>query len=519
MYVANELNQPGPGRVLIVGRDPGEDETLYRFDESTGTSYPQGRPFVGKAGGILDEVLAGTGLRRQDVNLANVVQWRPENNDFKRHSPERVAEGVMNLQQLCERLKPSLIITLGNEAAHALVAEWPSSGRGIYGAKGIEERRGYFWDTRYGSVLTTLHPAGVLRKPHPGRYLLGMDFRRGRRWLNHQLPRDEVPPIQRLRSDAVVASLATATLTAWDVETKWDHTALLCSGYAGDNYLPYVATCPYEFNQWGIKVLQRAKRLVGHNGAGFDVPAVKLFYDLDLTGSYLDDTQQMWWAIEPDLAGTGDTDAEDDAVSANRMTRKGLAFLASLYFNLPWWKNYPDEGDPEHLEKMVKINGTDAFVTRWLADCLMKEVTDLQVTDQYRLAVSLYPATVGMLLRGIRVNEILRKQRQNALESRSEASRALASQAGLKYIEEHDVEAFAKLKTCKSCHNGKKKKLTCEACNHEGKLKVYSFNPFSPQQMKQFLYEAIGAPKNLWHGKVTTDSSALKKVLRWSRGQ
>lgn len=535
-YVPYEINSPKPGGILLVGRDPGDHEV------------EQGRPFVGLAGELLDSVLSETGFRRQDVNIANTVCWQPPGNDFKAHDPRQVALGVQQLHQLIDKLRPRLTITLGNEAAHALIDRWPNGrtqqpGSNIFGASGIHERRGYFWDTPNGCVLTTLHPAGVLRKAVPGRYLLGMDFRRGRRWLDGTLPRDAFP-VQtiRLNSPFMVEKILQSQLVAWDIETKWDMTALLCSGFCGDDYQPYVALWGYEFDRYARPILAQDRvPLVGHNGPGFDVLAMRRFYNLHVPG-YRHDTQQMWWALEPDLAGSGDTDEEDAELRPTRMTRKGLAFLASLYFNLPWWKDYPPPEDPDHVEKMVVLNGRDAFVTRWLADCMLAEMAQARVLAQYESAVALYPALGEMTLRGINVNESLRQGRLDSLKQRYESAQSESSRPGLQYIMQKAVPAFSHSRRCSCCGGGKVSRTACwrcagfdkkpskkaqgsttlgpcVQCHGAGKITDYKFNPFSPVQMKQFLYEVIEAPKQVWNKKVTTDSTALKKILRWARGQ
>jgi len=553
IIVPPELNAKRGHAVLVVGRDPGEEEVTA------------GRPFVGRAGQLLDSMLSELGLRREDVNITNTVSIRPANNDFKNHDPQQVAEGVSELQRLVLRLEPSLIIALGNEASHALVEDWPSSrkqGLTIYGAKGIEDRRGYFWDTRYGTVLTTLHPAGVLRKAVPGDYLLRLDFGRARRWLSGALPRDVFPEIKRLRSHIAARNLTHSRLVGWDIETKWSNTADLCHGFCGDDMQPYVAVCPWEFETFGQQILESSVPLVTHNGLGFDIPAMRIFRKLKVHVEH--DTQHMWWALEPEIAGRDETGGEEVSMrETHRMTRKGLAFLASVYFNLPWWKNYPEDDDPEHLAKMVMINGNDAYVTRWLADCLLQEIAQEGVQYQYQQAMQLYAALTEMHLRGLPVNEALRAERHELLETRYKTLQEKARVAGLPYIVRHDLPAFRKMRKCACCGGGKsqaahcwqcaglpqkpvrrpdwpetwvehvrglyghprptvgdlRKALPpCRTCEGAGKVKVYDFNPYSETQQKKLLYEALGCPKSEYKNKIRTDAQALKKVVRWAKG-
>ena len=153
MIVPPELNNPTSGNILICGRDPGRTEVR------------QGRPFVGRAGHILDECLSLARIRRKDCNLANVVGVKPPGNEFRAHQGRDIEEGLQSLYELVERLEPSVIVTLGNEAAWAMVEGWPDRGRGIRGANGIEDRRGYVWTTTraVSPVVTAIHPAAADR--------------------------------------------------------------------------------------------------------------------------------------------------------------------------------------------------------------------------------------------------------------------------------------------------------------------------------------------------------------------
>jgi uracil-DNA glycosylase family 4 len=563
MPVPYELHVPQPGHVALIGRDPGEQEEAYRYDEAAQHAWPSGRPFVGPAGVELERVLSALGLRRQDVNILNTVGERPPGNEFKAHDARTVEAGVAHLRETLQRLRPSLIITLGNEAAHTLVPDWPTSGRGIFGAKGIEERRGYFWDSPYGPVLTTLHPAGVLRKVVPGAFLLENDFKRARQWLRGKLPRDVPPPPSPLTM-AVAAQLRQAPFLAWDVETKWAMDALLCSGFCGPDLVPYVGTMPRDWD--AIRMLLTAPvRKVGHNGM-FDLAVMRKAYQLQVRG-YTDDTQHLWWALEPELAGQDET-GEDAQAASGRMTRKALAFLATIYkFNIPWWKVYPPAEDPDHLEKMRVLNAVDVWMTSQLATTMLAEIRTEKVEAQYQRSIALIPFAVDVHLRGMRVDDAVRRERIVALAQRQERLEAVAHAEGLRVIEEKRLQHFAQRKQCDCCGGGRvsakfcwrcgglprkpEKKVdylpalatslglpvvsletadalkaskvrqlqmllpSCVRCGGTGKLESYVFNPFSGQQLRYLLYEGLSVPKSYQKGKEILDEAALKKVLRW----
>lgn len=548
--VPPEINHPRPGGVLLVGRDPGEREV------------EQGRPFVGPAGQELDAVLALTGLRRADVNITNVVDVRPPDNKFERHEPREVYHGIARLKALVHQLQPRLIVTLGNEASYALIDSWPSKGNSIFGAKSIMERRGYFWNTEYGTVLSTLHPAGVMREPVPGQFLLRRDFMRARRALEGKLTRLEFPFVERLRSQAQVDRLLKHRLVAWDVENKWESTALLCSGYCGDDLKPVVASYPYEFQQFGQQILVADVPKVGHNGL-HDTTSVEVIEGIDVV-HYDHDTMQMWHALQPELAGSDATGGEEaPGTTSRRMTRKGLAFLMSLYFWVDWWKDYPTPDDPEYFERMIVLNGRDAWATRLLAEVLLKKVEQERVQWQYGVAMRMYPSLKRTLVQGLAVNEELRQERVQQLEERAKVGIVESQEAALEYIVEHDVKSFKKMKQCECCGGGKvvakgcwrcsgldakpSKKvdyeawysaqaddppfkqmkmadlkallLPCQACGGIGKIAEYFFNPLSGHQMKRLLYDTVGTPRHMWKGKDKMDEVALQKLHKWATGR
>jgi uracil-DNA glycosylase len=97
---------PGEGSpdadVMVVGEAPGRNE-----DE-------QGRPFVGRAGKLLDELLGEAGLARDEVFITNVFKARPPNNRDPR--PAEVAHHMAWLEAQIELIGPRVIVTLGRHA-------------------------------------------------------------------------------------------------------------------------------------------------------------------------------------------------------------------------------------------------------------------------------------------------------------------------------------------------------------------------------------------------------------------
>jgi len=178
-----EINIPEPGHLMMIARDPGTTEMRL------------GQPLVGKAGYVFNDCLNEAGIMREKINICNLVDKQPPNNDFKRHRDDDIINGLAVLQRQLDALEPSLIVTMGNEAAFALIRDWPGSD--IKHAKGIEERRGYFWESRDGyKVLATVHPSLVARVWKPWRTLLTSDFRKAREF--EHTPLDELRPVREV---------------------------------------------------------------------------------------------------------------------------------------------------------------------------------------------------------------------------------------------------------------------------------------------------------------------------------
>jgi DNA polymerase len=132
-------------RVMIVGEGPGADEDRA------------GKPFVGRAGQLLDRMLAAIGLDRTKVYIANVVPWRPPGN--RAPTPQELALCLPFLRRQIELVAPDFLILLGNTAAQALLDD----------REGITRLRGHWRDVEIGGrkirVLPMLHPAYLLRTP------------------------------------------------------------------------------------------------------------------------------------------------------------------------------------------------------------------------------------------------------------------------------------------------------------------------------------------------------------------
>jgi uracil-DNA glycosylase family 4 len=127
--------------IMFIGEAPGREEDL------------QGEPFVGRAGKLLDKILAAMGFNRDDVYIANVLKCRPpENRDPQ---PEEMKACMPYLLEQIRLIRPKFIVALGRIAAHALLDTNAPLGK----------LRGQ-WHQFHGiPLIVTYHPAALLRSP------------------------------------------------------------------------------------------------------------------------------------------------------------------------------------------------------------------------------------------------------------------------------------------------------------------------------------------------------------------
>jgi uracil-DNA glycosylase len=141
-----------PGaRVMFVGEAPGGDEDRI------------GRPFVGRAGQLLDRMLNAIGLDREKVYIANVVPWRPPGN--RTPTPQETQTCLPFIERQIRLADPEFLVCLGASAVRTLL--------GVKG--GIMRARGSWFDYpgRSGGeiqALAMLHPAFLLRQPGHKRF-------------------------------------------------------------------------------------------------------------------------------------------------------------------------------------------------------------------------------------------------------------------------------------------------------------------------------------------------------------
>lgn len=128
---------------LLIGEAPGAEEDR------------QGEPFVGRAGKLLNAMLAAVGLSREEVFIANILKCRPPNNRDPR--PDEAASCEPYLKRQIELIRPKIILALGRVAAQNLLKIDMPIGR--------MRGESYKFEELGTPVVVTYHPAYLLRSP------------------------------------------------------------------------------------------------------------------------------------------------------------------------------------------------------------------------------------------------------------------------------------------------------------------------------------------------------------------
>ena len=132
-------------KIMFVGEAPGSNEDQ------------EGLPFVGRAGALLDKMLASINLNRKNVYISNIINYRPPEN--RRPTDEEVNRYMPFIKKHIEIINPKILVLLGSTAMNALI------GNDIV----ISKARGKWIDKEFGScktsVIITFHPAFLMRQP------------------------------------------------------------------------------------------------------------------------------------------------------------------------------------------------------------------------------------------------------------------------------------------------------------------------------------------------------------------
>ena len=132
-------------KIMLIGEAPGANEDK------------EGLPFVGRAGALLDKMLAAINLDRKKVYISNIINFRPPNN--RRPTDEEIKRYLPFVSKHIEIINPKILVLLGSTAMNALIGNEAV----------ISKMRGKWIEKKFGncktSVIITFHPAFLMRQP------------------------------------------------------------------------------------------------------------------------------------------------------------------------------------------------------------------------------------------------------------------------------------------------------------------------------------------------------------------
>lgn len=338
------VDDEGPigAKILLVGEAPGGEEEK------------EGRPFIGESGNILTNVLLRNGLKREDVRLANLCHYRPQNNKFENllDSPQ-LAEGIKELYSYIREHRPQLIIPLGNWPNFFITGKGKiKKSKGKLSLSGIMNWRGSILSTHpkvlssdgsnHDSIkaIPTVHPAAVLRDRtlYP---TFDQDIARAARDADYS---DLRLPARRFiiapKHDELeywVNELLKADKLAVDIENVKASHQLLCVGFAPS---PALGVC-IAYDPTSAAVRDALDRLLSS-------PVPKIFHfgthDTELlrlngyrVNNYSWDTMIAQHVMWPELP-------------------RSLAYITSIHTREPYYKDMVKEEDSDTKAWSAKID-------------------------------------------------------------------------------------------------------------------------------------------------------------------
>jgi len=440
-------------KIYIVGEAPGKEEEL------------RGKPFVGGAGRILDRLLMEAGLSRKECRIGNVMRVRPPNNNFnhfyhdksgKEPKPELV-EGRRYLREDIVKVKPNIVLCLGNEAMKA-----------VLGHSGVTNWRGsVVWSKELGcKVMVTIHPASLMRNWDYMPLVL-FDFKK----LAKESESREHKVMKRIFKieptfEEVVEWLERAKKVrrlSYDVETSGLHiTAVgladskisaICIPFTRGSGAPYWRLEEEEYVWKLLKEVLEDERVekVAQN-AQFDNIIFKVNpYHIQVKGLVLD-TMCGWHTIYPELP-------------------KSLDVLCSVYTDQPYYKHWIHTSNDTQF---WTYNAMDAAITFECAEHIEREMGEFEVKEfYYRMVHPLIGIVQEMQERGVKIDRGVRDEMRKKVEREVESLQVKLDKAVGRHV-----------------------------------------NVMSPKQLKELLYEDLGLPPKYKRGtaSVTTDEKALQEL-------
>ena len=369
-------------KIAIVGEAPGEEEVK------------RGEPFVGSSGFLLNQMLAVAGIPRGECYITNLSLVRPPKNDFRKmYYDDKLGKCPNNLLLDCrarlwdeiKQVKPSVVITLGNEATKALTH-----------VESLKTYRGTMINTFGLRVIPTYHPAFVLRS-YDMRPVVEADLKKAwRQAINPSVPKTyfNIDPT----FDEVMRFISERPAKlALDIETIANTTrciGLACSKHEAIS-IPFISA---RNNHWSeseeTEILHELNKLflcpdVGFylQNAPYDFTILARDFGFQIANQALD-TMFAHHLLFPELP-------------------KGLDFLSSIYTDHEMYWGYDSKSD----KSTRKYNCMDCVVTFEAAEEIIDQLKKRNLLDYYRSIIhQAVPALTRVQSRGVLINNTARTE-------------------------------------------------------------------------------------------------------------
>lgn len=379
-------------KIMVVGEAPGREEEL------------EGRPFVGYAGRTLRAQLMAAGINPTQVFYANICRYKPPANELRTYFDkdgvpnDLVAEGLMELKDEIEAIKPNVIVALGNYPLWALTgkAKWNRKD----GYTGIGDWRGSIVQGRDiltggRKIVCANHPSAINRK-----YSLLQTFDLDLKRVREQ---SAFPDIKPLNKEYIIDPqgeeririrdwlLNEGTTITFDIE--FIRNELLCVGMTNDKDKTAVIRTRNATDIAFVRdILLSGKPLCAQNGM-FDCSVLEYWYRMPLIKLLKHDTMLASHAAYIELP-------------------KDLGFLCSVYTEQPcYWTNIDwkavsaDRGIADQVDFMTYC-GIDTWVTHDVMEQqLADELTDPNVRKAFDFEMSLLEPLWEISRKGMRVSK------------------------------------------------------------------------------------------------------------------
>lgn len=422
---------------MVVGEAPGADEERY------------GKPFVGPAGQTLRNFLAQVGIDPDEVFYTNICKIRPPANKLEKFfldggvPTEPVLEGLLELMQEIQSVKPNVIYAAGNYALWALTAKasWfdkTIKGERVRGFTGIQKWRGSILPCSLVEgfkVVPTYHPSYIMREgmADHGTYLA--DLTRIKedsefpelRWPEkeivvawqqpkvlvnyHQVIAEKEAPLwlpHDMNRDQLKDKLLSSPSRPSTLDIEYIGSKLLCVGMSVDNVNPIVIPTETLGDMFYMQsIVDNTKKFNAQNSM-FDASILEWHFGIKIMRRVTFDTMIA-------------------ANAANIELPKGLDYLVSIYTRQPYhkdmvdWKKIAKGAQP--LSIMYAYNGIDV----WTQDEVMQEQIKWELQDEgvrrtFDFMMAMLVPLWEMSKRGVRMDLELLKNISSTLDSEAAAA-------------------------------------------------------------------------------------------------